>query len=95
MSLRLTFPESTFNSSSGSVVPSPAGAARADAVRTLFASTPLTAPVYSTDRIITFTLRLAGDVAAFTESVRGEMASAIATTASVNVTACTETCWWN
>ena len=94
MSLRLTFPESTFNSSSGSVVPSPAGAARADAVRTLFASTPLTAPVYSTDRIITFTLRLAGDVAAFTESVRGEIATAIATTASVNVTACTETCEW-
>ena len=39
---------------------------------------------FSTDRTITFTLKLAGDVAAFTESVRSEIASAIATAASVN-----------
>ena len=94
MTFRLTFPESTFNGSRGSAVPAPAGAARANAVRTLFTSTPLAAPVYSADRTITFTLQLAGDIAAFTESVRGEMASAIATAASVNASLCTETCEW-
>jgi len=94
MTFRLAFPESNFNGSAGSVAPAAAGAARANAVRTLFASTPLTAPAYSADRSITFALLLAGDVAAFTESVNGEIAAAIATAASMNVSACTETCEW-
>ena len=94
MTFRLTFPESTFNGSLGTAVPAPAGAARANAARNALTSTPLTAPVYSTDRTITFTLQLAGEVAAFTESVRSEIASAIATAASVNASLCTETCVW-